>query len=106
MNSSKMKNMVILKDLPSNIIEEAYVVLRPGVKFEKKTEESQKNIAPNYILNEAESIIDSYLSDSKKQNLTNQVEENTIKKKYKILKNISFILVVLFILNIFIQIKF
>ena len=33
MNESKMKNMVVLKNLPSNIVEEAYVVLKPNKNY-------------------------------------------------------------------------
>ena len=36
MESEKMKNMIILKDLQSNIVEEAFVVLKNNVKIHKK----------------------------------------------------------------------
>mgnify|MGYP003293870413 CR=1 FL=1 len=33
MNTENMKNMLVLKDLPSNIVDEAIVILKPNVKL-------------------------------------------------------------------------
>ena len=42
MNENKMKNMVVLKNLPSNIVEEAYVVLKPNKNY--KNLQKQENV--------------------------------------------------------------
>ena len=47
MESSSLKNMVVLKNLPSNIIDEAIVILKNGNKikdFEKANKEEKENI--------------------------------------------------------------
>ena len=42
METSKMKNMVVLKNLPSNLVEEAIVILKSSKKV-KKLEKIEKN---------------------------------------------------------------
>ena len=38
MEASNMKNMVVLKNLPSNIVDEAIIILKNGKKVKKSTE--------------------------------------------------------------------
>ena len=60
-----LKNMVVLKNLPSNLIEEAFLILKPNKRiasFEyspKKGE--QEGTSREYIVKEAEMVISSYL---------------------------------------------
>ena len=80
MDISNMKNMIILKNLPSNIVDEAFVVLKSNkkVKYFEKIENTRK-INDNlecqddnqYIVKEAEMLISDYIS---------QIENND--KKY------------------------
>ena len=42
MNQSALKNMVVLKNLPSNIVEEAIIILRANKKI-KQNEKIDKN---------------------------------------------------------------
>ena len=35
MDKGKMKNMVVLKDLPSNLIDEAIIILKPNKRIKK-----------------------------------------------------------------------
>lgn len=82
MGNSNLKNIVILKNLPSNFIEEAFVILKSN-KHAKKLEKVEKNKkieasssaekSKDYILKEAEMIISNYISNL----------ENTNDKKYK-----------------------
>ena len=46
MNIGNMKNMVILRDIPSNMVEEAIVIFKPNIKIEqgKKEEKKKENI--------------------------------------------------------------
>ena len=70
METSKMKNMVVLKNLPSNLVEEAIVILKSSKKV-KKLEKIEKNKKINknetvkkekdYILKEAEMLVNSYI---------------------------------------------
>ena len=91
MESSNMKNMVILKNLPSNLVEEAIIILKSNKKA-KKLEKIDKNnkIEKNentakerdYILKEAE--IQNYIS--KIENNKNQKELKKAKANQKYIR--------------------
>lgn len=95
MNISNMKNMVVLKNLPSNLIDEAIIILKTNQKI-KRHKYAQKDIVNNsnkiendYIIKEAELIVNNYISsveESKKSN------DTKIAKKYNKLKIITYIL--------------
>ena len=68
MEESKLKNMVVLKNLPSNLIEEAIVILKSNKKVKKlekidkekrkeKEETKTNNTKKEFIIKEAEMII-------------------------------------------------
>ena len=89
MENSNMKNMVILKNLPSNIVEEAIVILKSNKKVKKlekidkpkSFDNNEKNSKDKeYILKEAEMIVNSYVSNVEKS-----------KEKYNIRKNKKYI---------------
>ena len=87
METSNMKNMVILKNLPSNLVEEAIIILKSSKKV-KKLEKVDKNNNRNqaetikkekdYILKEAEMLVSSYIS---------KIEEKQEQKQYTTIKN-------------------
>lgn len=91
MEKCKMKNVVLLRNLPSNLIEEAFVVVRSkrdakDLEFIdcKKNGFDDKYKDDEYILREAESVLSSYVEAVEKK------EEKKIdskeKKRYNILK--------------------
>ena len=99
MESSKMKNMVVLKNLPSNLVEEAIVILKSSKKVKKlekinKTNQKEEQIdkkEKDYILKEAEMLVSGYISK-----LENENEQRTIKtiknsKKYMRLKKYAYL---------------
>ena len=48
METSKLKNMVVLKNLPSNIVDEAIIVLKANKKVKKLQKiEQNKNLISN-----------------------------------------------------------
>ena len=69
MEINNNKNMVVLKNLPSNIVEEAYVVLKSKKKAKKlqKIENNNKESVGefsgkgNYVVKEAELLVSNYL---------------------------------------------
>ena len=76
MNTGKMKNMVVLRDIPSNIVEEAIVILKPNIKVkdfnmaQNKKQETSKKQQKDYIINEAQMIVSNYISNiEKKENI-------------------------------------
>lgn len=106
MNDSKMKNMVVLKNLPSNIVEEAYVVLKPNKNLKinlQKQENNEERIPSEYVVKEAEMVISNYLSKIEDKKIIKNSEIEKIKKKYKNLKHISMILAGILLLNIMIN---
>ena len=98
METSKMKNMVVLKNLPSNLVEEAIVILKSSKKV-KKLEKIEKNAKvtksenvrkeKDYILKEAEMLISSYISKLEdKQQKAKKVQDN---KNYIRLKKYAYL---------------
>ena len=86
--------LVLKKDLPSNLIKEAYVVLDPKTKSEtKKIEAKNKNsinennkiMEKDYILEEAKYVLLNYVSkyETKTENTSNKLLEKSIKKLKK-----------------------
>ena len=57
MQLNKLDNIVFLKDLESNIIEEAFIVLKDNVNFTKMEKEKYKKNEKTMILYETESLI-------------------------------------------------
>lgn len=108
MEASNLKNIVVLRNLPSNIVDEAIVILKPNQKIKKpevvenskgvkfsKTDGSKKG----YILKEAEMLVSNYISQLEKEK--NSTSENRLlKKKSKRLKRYSIFSTVMLILTI------
>ena len=97
MDIGQMKNIVILKNLPSNIIDEAIVVLKPNKKIKKmqyiKNKEQQGNgqkPGNGYIVKEAEMLVNNYVMEIEKDRKSKRHEE--WEKKYNRQKYISFAL--------------
>lgn len=95
MDIGQMKNIVVLKNLPSNIVDEAIVVLKQNKKV-KNIQYSRKNgeregIEKNdnkYIVKEAELLINKYIKDVEEKSNIKKV--TNLEKKYNIQKYISF----------------
>ena len=95
MESSNLKNMVVLKNLPSNIVDEAIIVLKTNKKVRKlqKVEKNSKSVNKNenkrekdYILKEAEMLVNSYISKLENKE-KKDFNSKSLKEKYKKLKN-------------------
>lgn len=113
MDTEKMKNMMVLKNLPSNIIDEAIVILKPNVKLKsldlaenKKSEKENKESLKNdkkYIIDEAEMILNNYMSQIEKEKNSSLKINKKIENKYKRLKAIAILLGVLFFASFIIR---
>ena len=100
---SDMKNMIVLRDLPSNLIEEAVVILKNGVTLnnnlkEKTNKKEEKNIN---ILKEAELIVNQKIKENDIK--FEKYKVNKLEKKIKILKFINSILILLGTIIFFIK---
>ena len=97
MDIGQMKNIVVLKNLPSNIVDEAIVVLKHNKKVKNiqytKTKEQQGNVPKQengYIVKEAEMLINDYVRGIETERKAKRNGE--WEKKYNRQKYISFAL--------------
>lgn len=114
MNTGSVKNIVILKDLPSNLVEEAIVFLKENQKLKKPelidvdlkpksgkiTNKEMKQTSKDYIINEAQMLISDYISKLESKNRREDVSYKKLKKKYEFLKKVSAVLAIGFIASI------
>lgn len=108
MDSNSMRNIVILRDLPSNLIEEVFVVLKENQKIKKveyaenkidKFEEKKQDDSDNeYVVREAELLVTNYINKIENKQI-NKLEAE-LSKKYKRLKSITSILIFFLIVSI------
>jgi len=97
MDMSSMKNMIVLKNLPSNLIEEAIVILKENKKVKKyqyieskknKKEDRQdenKRVENNddYIVKEAENVINHYITNLEMKSPKWKNDIRKLEKRYK-----------------------
>lgn len=97
MQLSKMKNIIVLRGMASNVVDEAIVVLKPNVKL-KQSEYNSKNkhISENkskkmILLKEAETTIETYVNKLQKE--STKIQDNKFKIKYRFLQICNIILI-------------
>ena len=117
MNTGDLKNIVVIKDLPSNLIEEAIVVLKENQKI-PKLEPASKDKKENslqtpkiknskdYIIKEAQMLIADYISKIENKNKKENQSIQKLNKKCKKLKSINQALVVSLAISILINFIF
>lgn len=110
MNTNQMKNMIVLKNLPSNIVEEAIIILKNNKKIksldrvEKQTRNStEKQSSGEYIVKEAEIVIGNYLSKIEKEKQMKSYSVKQIENRYKRMKILSIVLGIIIIVNVIID---
>lgn len=92
MQLNKLNNIVFLKDVESNLIEEAFVVLKDNVNLTKLEEKINKAEAKKSVLNEVEVLINTELKVNELK--FEEYKFKKLNKKYNFLKIINIILVV------------
>lgn len=113
--NNNLKNTVVLKNLPSNIVEEAVIVFKPNIKLKEKQEldnnnkmdkNKERNKEKDYILKEAEMLVNNYIRRvEEKKKIKNEIQKK-VDKKCKNLKKYVFIMgIILLLETIFIIIK-
>ena len=110
MNTNQMKNMIVLKNLPSNIVEEAIIILKNNKQIksldrvEKQTSNSmEKQSSGEYIVKEAEIVIGNYLSKIEKEKQMKSYSVKQIENRYKRMKILSIVLGMIIIVNVIID---
>ena len=105
MEKCKMKNVVVLKNLPSNLIEEAFVVVKSrkvakslecidgkNKKFEKDCKDD------GYIVREAESVLASFVSFIERKE--RKKVDLGLKRRYNMLKIYGVLVTVAFVVAV------
>lgn len=109
MEDIDLKNMVILKDLPSNIVKEAYVVFKSNKmikkfqKINKNTEQkkgNRNNEDSQYAIKEAEMLVSEYIERVEKSEKEVILNSKINKKLKKYSYIVSIIMILQFILLI------
>ncbi len=111
MNLNQVKNIIVLKDLPSNLVDEAFVILKSNKKIKslehidkQGNSKAEKQNSKDYIVKEAEMIISNYLSKVEDEKQIKSHSMKQIENKYKRMKKINVILGVILVINIILQI--
>lgn len=115
MKQSNLKNMIILKNLPSNIVEEAIVILKTNKKIKQveKIEKDKKidkeklsNNEKDYIVKEAEMLVSNYISKLEERKKLKNINNKKNNKKYLRIRNYSIISsLIIFVESIILLIK-
>lgn len=112
MESSDMKNMVVLKNLPSNMVEEAIIIFKENQRVrerelvEKCSKSSDVNVQcknKEFVLKEAEMLVTDYINKIEKNREESKKKTSNIEFKYKILKLYSITSTVLLIISLIIN---
>lgn len=100
MEASNMKNMVVLKNLPSNLVEEAIVILKSSKKVKKLEKIDKRNKVnkggtdkkeKDYVLKEAEMLVSSYIAKLENNHQQRQYKNTRMNQKYNRLKKYAYI---------------
>ena len=108
MDENKVKNLVVLKQLPSNLIEEAFIVLKDNKKVKNieysnnkfSSEEAKDPNKFDYIVKEAEIVVQDYISkiESGENKFLNNGKE--LKAEYKKVRKLNITLGIMLILSL------
>ncbi len=102
MNNLDMKNIIVLKDLPSNIIDEAIVILKDNkIKKREKSENAAEFMNSN-VISEAQNVISEYIERLERPKKERQNEKKLL-LKYKRLQILSILVTGGMILSILIN---
>lgn len=106
MKQEQLKNMVVIKNLPSNIIDEAFVILKNNKKIKSLERIEINNISKetkekkdDYIIKEAEMVISNFLTNIEKEKQHKEYNVKQIEEKYKRLKIITVLLSIIILIN-------
>lgn len=109
MDSKTMKNTIILRDLPSNMVEEAFIIFKDNVKIHEKqkveknkvVEKEEKPKSNECMVKEAEMIVADYISKIEKKEYEITNSNRKLNEKYKRLKALTIFLAMFSTLSLF-----
>lgn len=103
MVNNKLKNIIVLKGMASNVVQEAIVVLKPNIDLEKprtykkEKDDLEKNSKKKSVVLEAEYVINNYIKEI--ENTNTKRKKRNLEKRYKISKIFNVILFVAFVIS-------
>ena len=108
-----MKNMIVLKNLPSNLVEEAIIILKENnkihkyqnVDFKEEKEENEEE-KTGYIVKDAEMIIKSYIEKIENNSPKKERNIKRLVRKYKNSIKLNFLLFFSTLLGIILTVIF
>jgi ABC-type Fe3+/spermidine/putrescine transport system ATPase subunit len=95
MQSNKINTVLFFKDVESNLIEEAVIVVKSNINLKEK-ESKKELIDKNAILKEAEFIINNKIEENNKSFMEFKISK--LLKKYKYVKIVNICLLILIII--------
>lgn len=104
MVNNKLKNIIVLKGMASNVVQEAIVILKPNIQFEKcnslykNKENNLFNTKKKSVVSEAEYVINNYIKEIETTNSRRKVKK--LEKRYKVSKILNVILFVSFVISV------
>lgn len=111
MKQNQMKNMIVIKNLPSNIVEEAIIILKNNKKIKSLNtiekqgmEKPEKEINENYVVKEAEMVISNFISQIEKEKHFKSFSIKQLEFRYKKMKAITIILSIIVVINIILNV--
>ena len=108
MSQGDLKNMVVLKNLPSNIVEEAIVILKSNKKVKQAEKIEKKILMENlenrnkekeYIIKEAEMLVSNYISSLEQKKKERNINNKKLNQKYIKVRNYAIIISLIMILE-------
>ena len=116
MDTVNLKNIVVLRDLPSNLVEEAIIVLKENKKIKKyqyidiEKKENIENIKNNSKeesqkskIKDAEMLVENYLDNLEKKSVKSKINMKKLENKYKKSLRLNIFLVFSTIISIIIS---
>ena len=97
MNISKMNNIIVLRGMSSNVVDEAIVILKPNVKLKQSEYNTKGKRTFNdknkkmIVTKEAEDTINTYIKRLQKE--SKMKENDILKMKYKFLQICNTVLI-------------
>lgn len=108
MSQGDLKNMVVLKNLPSNIVEEAIVILKSNKKVKQAEKIEKKIVMENlenrnkekeYIIKEAEMLVSNYISSLEQKKKERNINNKKLNQKYIKVRNYAIIISLIMMLE-------
>ncbi len=107
MSNDNLKNIVVLKNLPSNLVDEAIIFLKSKKNVKKLEHIENRTVTglkgkineEDYIIKEAENIVSNYIAKIE-CNKNNKRANNNIEVKYKKVKAYSVLVSIILLFSI------